>query len=60
MAETSVDKRCETCRWWKKDYGIFTFTGWTGTDRDDGSCRHEPKAIYKSGSSVCARWESDQ
>lgn len=44
---------CANCRYWKKDWGMFTVTGWTGACHNDGYCHLEPRQIYKSGDSFC-------
>jgi hypothetical protein len=44
---------CRNCIYWKKDYGVFTATGWTGMDSDDGACHYEPKTIRKRGEDFC-------
>jgi len=49
--------KCSGCQWWKKDYGVWTFTGWTGMDRDDGHCHLEPARIYKRATDICSHYE---
>ena len=44
---------CQNCVFWKKAYGTFTVTGWTGMDRDDGHCHFEPRTIPKRGDDFC-------
>lgn len=44
---------CQACKWWKKDYGMWTFTGWTGMSKDDGHCHLEPKRICKLARDYC-------
>jgi len=49
-------RTCENCAWWKKDWGIFTATGWTGMGRNDGHCHYEPRPIVKRGNDRCHNW----
>jgi hypothetical protein len=53
----AVVKSCETCVFWRKDYGTFTVTGWTGMDRNDGYCHLEPKVVPKQADDLCQHWE---
>ncbi len=50
-------KHCKTCRFWQRDYGIWTVTGWTGMGRDDGHCCVLPTKIAKQGTDFCSLWE---
>ena len=52
-----MEKKCKTCAWWEKDYGMFTATGWTGSDRKDGKCVYERISIPKQEDSRCSKWE---
>ncbi len=47
---------CANCQWYKRDYGVFTATGWTGMDRNKGQCNYEPRPIRKDGKDWCARY----
>ena len=42
-------EKCETCKWWVKDYGLYCMNGWSGMDRDDGYCHYYPEGLYRSG-----------
>jgi hypothetical protein len=53
IAKDQSERHCRKCYFWKRDRGMFTVTGWTGADREDGYCRLEPKVIEKSGDSTC-------
>ena len=55
--ESNKDKRCSNCVWWQQDFGVWTFTGWTGLWRDDGYCHFEPHRIYKKGDDYCHNYE---
>lgn len=46
---------CAGCRYWQKDYGMFTATGWTGMDRDHGWCRVEPETRPMAGGALACR-----
>lgn len=50
------EQTCETCRWWQKDWGIFTATGWTGSNREDGECHYEVVPRYKRATDCCHHW----
>lgn len=60
MDETPVTKErpriCAECRYWKKDYGMWTMTGWTGMDRDNGYCHVEPRTIHKEGQTTACMY----
>jgi hypothetical protein len=47
-------KTCETCVYWKKDYGMWCVNGWTGLERDDGHCHYEPNPIAKTACDFCS------
>ena len=47
---------CRNCQWWRKDYGTFTATGWTGGMADNGHCHFNPKRISMLGSGFCHNW----
>jgi hypothetical protein len=51
---------CRSCIYWKKDYGRWTFNGWTGMDRDNGVCRYEPREIPKKGEDFCHHHTGEQ
>ena len=46
--------------YWTQDYGVFTATGWTGLDRDDGYCHLKQHRIAKAGSDFCSAWTNPQ
>lgn len=48
---------CSGCFWWKKDYGMWCFNGWSGMDRNDGHCHFEPKRIPTRGNDYCSHWK---
>jgi len=50
------ERSCETCVYWKKDWGIFTATGWTGMGRNNGYCRYEIHRVAKQGDDFCHNW----
>ena len=49
-------KRCRSCRYWKKHYGTYARTGWTGVARDDGECRQDGKALGRVGTDFCSNF----
>lgn len=52
-----MERACENCTYWKKDYGIYTVTGWTGMDRKNGGCHFEPKAVSTQADDFCSHFE---
>ena len=46
---------CRDCEFWVWDPGMWTMTGWTGMDREDGHCHLEQKVIRKDGNDFCGR-----
>ena len=57
--EKMSDDCCLRCKYWKKDYGIWCFNGWTGADKDDGYCHYEPKKYYKKATDFCSKFDVD-
>jgi len=53
------EKICRNCVFWKKDYGVWTVTGWTGMDRDSGNCHLKPEKVSKKGNDFCSFFEYD-
>lgn len=55
-----ADKSCDNCRYFTRDWGIFTATGWTG-DGSKGYCGAEPKQIRTEAKRpACRKWESKE
>ena len=52
-----MKEKCENCKWWKKDYGIHCFNGWSGMNRKDGHCHYEIKPVYKTEDDFCSKYE---
>lgn len=48
-----MNEKCESCKYWEWDKGIWCFNGWSGLDKKDGYCRYEIKKIYKHGDDFC-------
>lgn len=58
MSDQMAPRRCEDCRFWKKDYGTWCVNGWTGMDRDDGYCHVQPVKVYRKGQDIaCGKGE---
>jgi hypothetical protein len=56
-----MERKCETCAFYKKDWGLHCMIGgWTGADRDNGYCHFEVKPVYKQGSDLCHHWEKKE
>ena len=52
------NKTCDTCCWWEKDKGSFSFNaGWTGQYDDRGHCCYMPQKISKRAKDKCHNWE---
>jgi hypothetical protein len=49
-------KTCETCLWYKPDYGIHCMNGWS-RDGQDGKCQYEVTTVYKTKDDKCSHWE---
>lgn len=47
--------RCEHCRFWSRDYGTWTATGWTGMGGQRGNCYVEPKPVARRGDEPACR-----
>jgi hypothetical protein len=53
-------RTCEYCRYWKKDYGMWCFNGWSkgGPYDKDGSCMVQPTSVFRRGDEMpCALGE---
>lgn len=50
--------KCVNCKFWKKDYGTFTITGWTKMDKQDGYCYYFPVRIEKKSHDMCSYFQS--
>ena len=57
MSEHDPARICKNCRWWERDLGTFTATGWTNADRLHGWCQYEPVSIPKNGMKLCHCFE---
>lgn len=55
-----AERKCETCIYWKKDWGVFCFNGWSGQDRKDGYCHFEIKKAYKQSDDFCSHWDDGE
>ena len=51
-----MQKKCEHCKYWKKDFGIHCVNGWSGMDKDNGHCHYEIKTIYKNAEDFCSHF----
>lgn len=49
---------CRDCRFWRKDFGTWTVTGWTGIHADRGHCHLRPVKLAKSGDDFCGSFEA--
>jgi len=51
-----LERVCKHCDFYKPDYGIFCFNGWSG-DGSSGHCMLEPKPLPKKATEqVCRYW----
>jgi hypothetical protein len=55
-----LEIKCENCHWWKKDYGIWCFNGWSGVNRDDGYCHFDIKKVYKKADDYCSNFAEEK
>ena len=53
-----VERICENCVYWKADWGIHCFNGWSG-DGSEGHCHLEPVRIGKRKDDFCRHFESN-
>ena len=53
-----MKENCKNCKYWKKDYGIHCFNGWTGMDKRDGYCHFDIKTVYKTADDFCSKFVS--
>jgi hypothetical protein len=53
---------CESCVYWKKDYGMWCFNGWSkgGPYDKDGHCHVDPRPIIKHGDALACRFFRDK
>ncbi|MFA5719390.1 MAG: hypothetical protein WC952_16910 [Desulfobulbaceae bacterium] len=51
-----TDRSCENCNYYKPDYGIWCFNGWSRDGRT-GHCHYEPKRVAVSGDDKCHNFE---
>jgi len=53
---TPLPRICKNCVFWKADYGMHCFNGWS-KDGSDGFCRFEPNHIRVSDNNLCGHFE---
>ncbi len=51
-----VRRTCENCVYYKPDYGMWCFNGWSG-DGSQGKCLTEPTATRTGKDSACLHFE---
>jgi len=52
-----MNTKCENCKYWEKDRGIWCVNGWSGQGKKDGFCHLEIEKIYKNGEDFCSHYE---
>ena len=55
MCKNIMNKICETCRYYKPDFGTWCFNGWS-RDGTDGKCMLEPKPIYRKSADIACKY----
>ncbi len=53
---TPLERVCQNCAYWKADWGIHCFNGWSG-DGTKGHCHYEPTRIEAVNNSTCSHFE---
>jgi hypothetical protein len=48
-----MQEKCKNCKFWEKDYGYWTFTGWTQMHSNKGFCHFDPHLIPKTENDFC-------
>ena len=43
---------CKECKYYKPDYGIHCFNGWTDPEGSRGKCMVDPKPIYREAKDI--------
>jgi len=51
-----LQRKCSNCTFYKPDYGIHCFNGWTG-DGSKGHCLFEPTRVATTADSKCHHFE---
>jgi len=51
-----MNENCKNCKYWKQDFGMWCFNGWTGMDKKEGYCHLEIKRIYKNAEDFCSHF----
>ncbi len=46
---------CANCKYFKRDEGMWTMTGWTG--RDQGLCMFVPERVRVGQNETCSKFE---
>ena len=54
--DNPVPRRCENCFFYKPDFGVHCFNGWSG-DGSSGFCKLEPKHEKTTKDNVCQHFE---
>lgn len=54
--EEPLERICKNCTYYKADYGIHCFNGWTG-DGSNGFCLYENPRLNTMADNKCARFE---
>lgn len=53
---TPLPRQCQNCVYWKQDWGIHCFNGWSG-DGSSGFCRCEPTHVKTNKDDLCIHFE---
>lgn len=54
--DNPLPRICKNCVYWKADYGIHCFNGWS-QDGSVGFCRFEPSHVKTSEDNLCGHFE---
>lgn len=53
-----VERICKNCAFWKADYGMHCFNGWTG-DGTEGHCHLEPRREHTLHRNTCQHFQPE-
>lgn len=54
---TPLERVCKNCAYWKADWGIHCFNGWSG-DGTKGHCHAEPQRVGVLHDQTCRHFEA--
>ena len=52
-----MQKTCKECIYYKPDYGVHCFNGWSDPEGLTGKCMVEPKPVFREAHQVCRHFK---